>query len=665
MRAGLEIGHWLRSRPRGNIAYLAVVTLLTVGVFLWRPRVAMPKMGIDPSWSLAMNHIVVEKMRLGQQVTFTFGPLSRLYTSQYHPQLFLGHCLVAALLSVLYVCLLHRLVSISFQSTVVKIILMLLLALLSSVDDVFWYSFAPLGLVAILVHRPNRDDAFEAFFWLGMAILALIKSSFGVSASFVWLLEIILCVITRTRRWALLAFPVSGLLIWVFEGQSVTALPEFARNTLAIGSGYGEAMGLPLRSLSFLWGFWLILGSAALLLLQTLTRRGYGDWRLLPVLSYLMLAWSLFKGGFMRDYVQTGVIGAFVMAASIWIACWRDLRGLFGRVVLAISVLASLAFTHVLSELYFSQNAFAFLFAQGKATGQRILVNFQDLRQGGREQAYDAALTAIRKRARLPPLAGSVDVYRVNQALLFAYGMTWNPRLVFQSYAAYTPELIEQNRRHLQGATSPDNVILDLGTPDRHYPTLDDGTSLLEILSRYRVTSLPKDLAILGKRAQPNPFHFEHTRTITGAFDAVIQVPGSEARLLWVWLDFEKTTAGKAASLLYRAPILTFEVRVASGRSHRYRMVPGMSHSGFLLSPLVNDVALFAFLNDSSAEPAPPAAQVVGMQLQIEPGFEWMYQSKIAVKLAEVVFDAPDRSQVFDAEYVARATARRWPKGKR
>jgi hypothetical protein len=108
--------------------------------------------------------------------------------------------------------------------------------------------------------------------------------------------------------------------------------------------------------------------------------------------------------------------------------------------------------------------------------------------------------------------------------------------------------------------------------------------------------------------------------------------------------------------------MITFEVRVASGRSHRYRVVPGMSHSGFLLSPLVSNVALFAFLNDSSAEPPPPKARVVSMSLRVEPGFEWMYENKIAVKVAEVVFDAPDRSQAFESDYVARITARRWSK---
>jgi hypothetical protein len=650
----------LRSVTWAEAAEWLAVALLAAVSFLWRPRLVMPTASVDGSWLLGMNQIVVDRLRLGTDVILTFGPLSRLYTSQYHPELFRTHCIAAAVLSVLYACLLRRLLSISFRSRFVRCALMLLTVPLAATPDVFWYAFAPLGLLVILSHRRPRDGPFESFFWFGMALISLIKSSFGISSLFLWTAELCLCIATRRARWALLAFPLGGLLIWIEEGQSLASLPQFFANTLQIASGYGEAMERPLLSMSLIWGFWVSLGSSAVLLFHSLSKRPEVRFRGLLVGTYLLLCWSLFKAAFVVAYVELGLVGALLMAAFTWIACWRDSAGVFGRSCLGVSVVAGLTATHAMSELYNSQNVLAYLVSQSASTARLIANNASDLHQGGLARAYANAMAAIREKYPLPALHGNVDVYRTRQALAFAYGMKWDPRLVFQSYAAYTPRLIEQNRQHLLGPASPDNIVMDLVTTDNRYPMLDDGISLLEILARFQVTALPQGLALFAKRSEPIGYRFTNSETSKAQFDTLVQVRGKGTGLVWVWLELEKSVAGRAVSLLYRGAIIDFEVKFAQGAPLHYRMVPGASQNGFLLSPLVTNVDSYSFLNDANAHEPPASARVTGFELHVEPGLEWMYQDAISIRMAEVVFDSLDHAQGFSARDVARLSARHW-----
>ncbi|HWA71907.1 MAG TPA: hypothetical protein VG937_06235 [Polyangiaceae bacterium] len=661
MSAANRLGVYLKTLARSASPYWLALVSLTAIAFLWRPRLVMPETNIDAAWQLAINQIVVDGLDFGKQVIFTFGPLGRVYTSYYHPELFAVHCIVAGLLAVLYVWLLHRLVSISFRNSAVRAGLMFLLVPVTAITDVFWYSFAPLGLIALLIHRRPDDDVLESFFWFGMALLSLIKSSFGISTTFLWGAEFGLCLAMRRLRWALAVFPIGGLLIWVGEGQSLTSLPKYAQNTLAIAQGYGEAIGRPLKSLTLIAGYWLTLLSAAALLFYSLAGKESTRSRVVRVLTFLLLAWSLFKGGFTAGYMATAMGGALLMAACVWIACLGSLRHRFARIGFALSVVAGFLAVNDMTTLYENRNVFRYLIDQTGATAQLVADNFHDLQAGGREQAFEAAWARIRRKNRLPSLPGTVDVYRTEQSLALAHNMKWNPRLVFQSFAAYTPSLIEQNRQHLLGPSSPDSLILDLSTVDDRYPMLDDGISLLEILSRYKLVGLPRDLALFVKRTSPIKYRLDHLRTINARFATDIHVPGDEHRLLWVCLDFQKSLGGRLA-FLYRAPLVDLGVRLADGQTKHYRIIPTMTGAGFLLSPLVATSLQYAFLNDESAAAAPTSAQVVGIEVTIEDGFEWMYKKRLGVRLYEVKFEAWDHAEGFEPEQVAAMTTNGWTK---
>jgi hypothetical protein len=115
------------------------------------------------------------------------------------------------------------------------------------------------------------------------------------------------------------------------------------------------------------------------------------------------------------------------------------------------------------------------------------VLGLADVAQGmPRLQArHEVELARIRRDDPAPVLSGTVDVYSNAQAAVFAHGLRWSPRPIFQSYQAYTGALAEMNRRHLLGPRRPDHLLVRIEPIDGRLPALEDGASWLDILERY------------------------------------------------------------------------------------------------------------------------------------------------------------------------------------
>ena len=86
--------------------------------------------------------------------------------------------------------------------------------------------------------------------------------------------------------------------------------------------------------------------------------------------------------------------------------------------------------------------------------------------------AFEGWRVEIANGFERPDEPGRYDVYPIDQTPLLASGLPWTPRPVVQSHSAYTPMLADMNAAHLAG---PDHILLNIGSLDDRYPTLDDG----------------------------------------------------------------------------------------------------------------------------------------------------------------------------------------------
>jgi hypothetical protein len=183
-------------------------------------------------------------------------------------------------------------------------------------------------------------------------------------------------------------------------------------------------------------------------------------------------------------------------------------------------------------------------------------------------------------------------MYADGQAVIFAHGLPYRPRPVFQSYSAYTPQLEELNRRHVAGPNNPDYILFDVAHIDNRFPALEDGRSWPELLTRYEpafsaFTSRLSQYLILKKRPAPLEYSLEPISEHQVQWGRTVTLESLSDEPIWAEIDVRPNLPGRLMNLLYKPGLIRLVVRTGDGRLCTYRLIPGMARSGFLLSPVI------------------------------------------------------------------------------
>jgi hypothetical protein len=262
---------------------------------------------------------------------------------------------------------------------------------------------------------------------------------------------------------------------------------------------------------------------------------------------------------------------------------------------------------------------------------------------GSLKSEYEKNLARERTEFPLPPLPGGADLYSYEQTILFAHGLPYQPRPVIQSYSAYTPELAELNAAHLRTAAAARNLLFSIQTIDGRFPSLDDGRSWPELLTRYDLKGAADDqgkFLLLSKTAVPREFHLLSLKNTTATFGAPVMLPAATNGPVWAEIEIKKTLTGSVVSTLYKPPLLWLTVLLKNGAQHRFRLVPGQAAGGFLLSPLIADTKSFAALAgvDWRQDLAGLEVEAMTISADTDSGSTSCYQSPMAVRFYQLEY---------------------------
>ena len=224
----------------------------------------------------------------------------------------------------------------------------------------------------------------------------------------------------------------------------------------------------------------------------------------------------------------------------------------------------------------------------------RLLAGTQD-----QMERYEAELDHIRQRQPLPEFSGTVDGYPAEAHAILAHHRAYDPRPVIESYAAYTPELAELNAAHLRGDHAPDTILFDVRPFDGRFPSLTDGLSWPELLTRYDVKDTAGRLLFLQKATSPRAFTLAPIAQTEIALAEIVAIPPLSEGPIWARIDVHATWFGALWSALYKPSPLLFNVQTSSGEVFETYLVPALARAGFLLSPVIADRTAFARLASS------------------------------------------------------------------
>jgi hypothetical protein len=427
---------------------------------------------------------------------------------------------------------------------------------------------------------------------------------------------------------------VSLLFFWTIVGQGLNGLADYASSSAQILAGYTEAMGIQGQFRGFLAYLpdaeviayviaaaavlWIVFGSKAL----PAVSRGF------LVVCFTLFLFVGFKSGFVRHDAHALVAVNSLVFASILIGLvhWdRRARVVFALCAVLFAGMTVRYSTQVISVAKTMIPRYKEKDTSGKnlsgpkfereeeppsvshlvreaafgVYGQMWYgLRIRLLQKNGLSNAYRGGIAKIREEYPVPKMAGTLDIYPVEQAYILASDDIWNPRPVIQSYAAWTPKLALINEQHLRTENAPDHILFHVSPNDEHLPSLDDGMSWIAFLDNYTVAHSDRLFVYLNKREivkdQPDLKVLQDGVYKTGESVTVPTAGGP----IFAEINLEPTLFGRLVATVFKPTQVRIVLKLPDGTKRDYRVLPNMMKTGFFLSPLVEDTKDFAQFMD-------------------------------------------------------------------
>tara|TARA_B110000285_G_C15125827_1_gene620188 strand:- start:427 stop:2268 length:1842 start_codon:yes stop_codon:yes gene_type:complete len=195
----------------------------------------------------------------------------------------------------------------------------------------------------------------------------------------------------------------------------------------------------------------------------------------------------------------------------------------------------------------------------------------------------------------------TVDVYPWDYSIIYANNLNWQPRVVIQSYAAYTPWLDKQNSNHFNSSNAPmfiiweiDKISKDLNggnfnSIDNRYLLNDEPQTMLEILKNYKYYSSEGKFLVLKKQDAVNykTALIEKDNTRLNEWTKVPQYSNSIIRVKTI---FERTIIQRLKSFFYKDEQYWVYLKMDNGLIYKHRIVLKSAKNGIWINPYLYDV---------------------------------------------------------------------------
>lgn len=603
-----------RERARSALGALArkldqrmlgmVVLVLLVWSAHLAPLFARAGGELDPSWQQSLGRALREELRFGHDVLFTYGPLGYFLQSPFDPGLFWTKVLVFELAFKLLAAAFVVAIALRIPGLLERSVF-LFAAIVPMGGDDAWAFLVITCVAAWLALDPERPVLRESIGLAVLAVLALVKFTYFVYGAGALVLFALVCLRTRGLHRALRTpalFALFVLTLWVGIGQSLLDVPAYLASSLRIAGAYSEAMSQTSDHATLELGLETLYACFAVAGLALLAPwRG----RTAPAvaLTFAAGAFLAFKAGFVRQSGNAVTAFGFAAAAPFVLAAFdpRDAASDLERLrrgagtVLRLGLVVLALHGYGIAREHPGQTIERLFGEWAHETPERTERILSPARQraelGELSTAKDPSTDLPNIRHRVG--AATVDLIANTQGVLHANGLAWKPRPAFQSYVAYTPELLRENAEFLAGPEAPRYVLFQFETIDQRLPNLDD-TLALQVLSRDWHPVLEEGGYLLLERHPDASAHAalnasQRTNDVERSlrFGEWLDCGDLEGRCHLLFADIRPTWSGKLATFALHAPSCWIEIEDSDRRKATFRVVPSILSQGVLIHPFL------------------------------------------------------------------------------
>jgi len=559
-----------------GLFFISILIFLFPKELLWSGQdfihLDRPESLLEESWKTGIDLGIKEGLTWGKDLVFTYGPLGYLMTgiTKHGSITLLNFYYLFALANAAYFIwfLLNK------AGSILEFVFLLLMLTL---DGQFLFTMDIMTLFFFYV--------FHAFLWyrekkmvcvinvMAISILSFfMKANAGiiVNVFFIILLAVsyIIRAFSRPLHLILLFFHITSIIIFSYVLH--VDIIRYVINSIEIIKGYSDAMYIPARlnllvyAIIMLFLFiWPYIRHLSLLL------KSMQD-QVLAMLTILFM-FLLFKQGFVRadGHVNTFITGApFVVWVTFRLSANYRIKNDFYPNAIIIGLLSFIAYEGSKVELV------------KRGIGYRYFMRSSKKIPMGYEEA-----------CRLPESfnqevkGSSVDVVGYLASHVYYNDLNYKPRPIFQSYSAYTSNLLKINAQKYEGCCGPDYVLFHFGSIDNRHPFWDDARMYFPLMTNYRIidtiTNLPLGVEFLVFKKDAIKYQSkEHI-----LLDTIIQIntdvkiPASD-KLLYLEIECEETILGKIKMFLYQPSEVRISLTDAFGSSDCHRIILPVMEAG-------------------------------------------------------------------------------------
>lgn len=436
-----------RLREAAAPGQLSPSLLLSLALLLalatWEVPTAVPSIGFDTSWQLALSLAAAHGLNFGRDVVFTYGPLG--FLSQpliVSPGIAAGAFTFALVAQLTIAAIVLRAAVRIYGRTFGVAVAFLALGLRLLLSDVAAYAALFIAVGVLESDEPPRQRWLLPLCGALAAVELLVKLNGGVLCLALFALVAWRLPPRGVRAELALAgsFALSLVVLWLATGNPPETLPTWLWRSRDVLTGYTDAVAYDspgLRS-ELIWGGALLAAAAALLASRPRRLQGRSTALLLVALAY---AYAYVKEGFVRGDVHVlyffGAFGVGMLAFR-----WGS-RARWGVLALVVGAAAASAATPYasLAGLY-----------QPVADVREAARELRDaVDSSHRARVAEDARAVARMQLALPArdlrlLRGhSVHVVPYETSAVWAYGFRWRPEPLLQWYTAFDGRLDRLN----------------------------------------------------------------------------------------------------------------------------------------------------------------------------------------------------------------------------
>ena len=358
----------------------------------------------------------------------------------------------------------------------------------------------------------------------------------------------------RRRNVAVCAsgFAATGAVLWLATGQGIGDVGSFVSGVRDIVSGYSTSAYLDLTTRDYDFYLGPIAIAVVGALAWTATRALAPARRWATLAMFALVAYASFKAGFVsHDVYHMTIFYSTMVGIAL---AFRPSPGAAAVVPAAVAVagLGGLALTANFPG-YPMANPLTNL-RDGATTLETFAV------PGRLEDEITESRVAVAGAYGLDPRAvellgqGGVHVDPTETLAVWALGLDWAPLPVFQSYAAWSPELDDRNAEALADPDGPDRILRQVSNPLNRYPAFESPEANVAMLCNFESLWNDRSWQVLGRVAnrcgEERPLGSAEARV--GDAIPVPEAPPGELLVAHVE-GLEPSGVERAIALVYRA----------------------------------------------------------------------------------------------------------------